>query len=162
MSSGFTTIKDIVDTFILFLGAAGIFVGLTSYLVSERQFRFGVVISLTGRFQSIFIHFKSRNSKEKGLAVQQYIDLCNEELFYFKQGYVPDEVAYEWIDGMINFLPWFDLDGKNLNQRCLPGTVDLVKVYPRLKTIFTFEKMPSNRKDLIKEIKKKAKHYSFI
>ena len=162
MSLGFTTIKDILDTLILFLGATGLVIGLISYLVSERQFRFGVVISLTERFQRIFVHFKSKNSKENRLAVQQYVDLCNEELFYFKQGYVPDEVAYEWIDGMINFLPWFDLDGKNLNQGCLSGIVDLVRVYPRLKNVFTFEKMPSNRKDLIKEIKKKAKDYSFM
>jgi hypothetical protein len=162
MSLGFTTIKDILDTVILFLGAVGIFVGLVSYFTSEKQFRFGVIISLTERFQRIFVHFKSNNSKEKKLAIQQYVDLCNEELFYFKQGYVPDEVAYEWIDGMINLLPCFDLNGKNLNQDCLPGAVDLVRDYPRLKKIFTFEKIPGERKDLIKEIKRKTKDYSFM
>jgi hypothetical protein len=37
--------------------------------------------------------------------VRQYLDLCNEELFYFQNRYLPTEVEVEWLDGMLEFIP---------------------------------------------------------
>jgi hypothetical protein len=41
------------------------------------------------------------------------VDLCNEELFYFVEGYLPQEVIREWLTGMVLYLPHYDYASRN-------------------------------------------------
>ena len=51
----------------------------------------------------------------------EYIDLVNEELFYFQNGFLPRVVAEEWLDGMIDMIPIYDPYGNVLNLGyCIP------------------------------------------
>ena len=61
---------------------------------------------------------KSQDKNERQEAIKQYIDLCNEELFYFKHGYLPEEIVNEWLDGMIYYLPHFDGEKNVNNDEC--------------------------------------------
>lgn len=37
----------------------------------------------------------------------EYIEFVNEEFFYLENDYLPLQVGIEWIDGMIDYLPFF-------------------------------------------------------
>lgn len=72
-----------------------------------------VMISCIGRFQDIVDDLAAIAKLAEGIdltadqqgVVRQYLDLCNEELFYFQNRYLPTEVEVEWLDGMLEFIP---------------------------------------------------------
>ncbi len=67
---------------------------------------------------------------------KSYIDLCNEELFYYQMEYVPDQIMDEWIDGMLSYLPLYDRDGHLVYADYkLMGVLrqDDLDDYPRIK-----------------------------
>ncbi len=111
---------------------------------------------------------KSTKEEDRQEAIKQYIDVCNEELFYFKHGYLPKEVVNEWLDGMIYYLPHFK-DGENVNkdEDCLNEIAEMLHEYPRIKEAFKVSREFNlseyeERKELIKIIKtnlKKTKSY---
>ncbi len=139
---GIESIKEIIETVALVLGAAAIIWGIRTYRVTHNQFNFAVITSCIARFQAIFPLLRSPNASERRKAIKQYIDLCNEELFYFKNNYVPDEVVDEWIEGMIYYLPWFDESERNLNGEALPEIIseNLLAGYPRIQQAFKVDK----------------------
>jgi len=66
--------------------------------------------SCVDRYQKIITQLKYGKDQDKKIA----IDLCNEELFYFQKKYVPGAVIDEWLEGMVNYLPYFNEKGDNL------------------------------------------------
>jgi hypothetical protein len=135
---GVDSIKDLVETIALFIGTTAIIYGVLSYRVTKDQFNFSVMISCIERFHKILPQMNSVDSEIKLQAVRQYIDLCNEELFYFKYHYMPDEVVDEWIEGMACYLPWLNKEGRNLNPKALQEIEqhDLMQNYPRVCRAF--------------------------
>jgi hypothetical protein len=74
--------------------------------------------------------------------VSKYVDLVNEELFYIQFNYIPKEVAKEWIDGMLDFMPLINGKDEIVNKKyCLTYLVDThVQIYsmnPRVANAFT-------------------------
>ena len=55
-------------------------------------------------YRQLYHKYEDKYDNPKFLG--QYLDLVNEELFYIEKGYLPKEVAEEWIDGMIDYLPF--------------------------------------------------------
>src|SRR5215204_2619338 len=64
-----------------------------SYLLQRQQLNFDVITNCTSRFQAILPDLYSDNDKRRRMAQDKYVDLCNEELFYFLNGYLPADVV---------------------------------------------------------------------
>lgn len=122
------------------LGGAGIFVAAITLLVHRNQLNFEVIASCTERFQRIMADLESEDHATEERAKRRYVDLCNEELFYFRSGYLPSDVMEEWLDGMIDYLPLFD-DVTGEVRPDHPGIVepDLLEGYPRIKGVFAVD-----------------------
>jgi hypothetical protein len=135
---GIDSIKDLTETIALLIGTTAIIYGVFSYRVARNQFNFSVMISCIERFQEVLPQIASEDSKVRLQAVGRYIDLCNEELFYFKYHYVPEEVVDEWIEGMAFYLPWFNKEGRNLNPKALQEIEqhNMMHDYPRVRRAF--------------------------
>ncbi|KGO79691.1 hypothetical protein Q763_12635 [Flavobacterium beibuense F44-8] len=55
-----------------------------------------------------FRTFMNQDNKSADVIASEYIDLVNEEFFYFEKEYLPIDVCIEWIDGMIDYLPFYN------------------------------------------------------
>jgi hypothetical protein len=137
---------------------------LRSVQLSRKQLNFAAIISCTERFQAIMPELQSDDTAVKVRATKRYIDLCNEELFYFKHNYLPNEIVDEWLEGMIYYLPHLTEDGQNLNEDdsclCQIHIENLLGDYPRLKDAFTVSRkynlgQKSDREALVTSVRRK-------
>lgn len=102
MESGIKNWKDLVEmASFAFAGLSlvGIFI---SYLMSRKQIHFSAIEKCINDFRNL----KGLKISAKYEVVCKYIDLVNEELFYLENDYLPLDIAIEWIDGMIDYLPF--------------------------------------------------------
>jgi hypothetical protein len=165
METGIENLKDLIEVIAWIVGAASLAFAAYTYRLNKNQLDFAVITSCTERFQRITTALKSSNGDEKLREIKQYIDLCNEELFYFKNGYLPQEVIDEWIDGMVFYLPHFK-DGENIN----PSSdyiseiiqLNLLEDYPRIRRAFIVKKKydltsESERAELVRVVKRNLK-----
>ena len=165
MQLGIENLKDLIEVIAWIVGAASLAFSAYTYRLNKSQFNFAVITSCTERFQRIMTALKSSDGDERLRAIKQYIDLCNEELFYFKNKYLPQEVIDEWIDGMIFYLPHFK-DGENVNPSSdyIPEIIEsnLLEDYPRIRRAFIVKKeydltSESERAELVRAVKKNLK-----
>ncbi len=151
MESGFNTVKDYLEVIIWLAGSGALVYAASTYRLNKNQFSFAVMTSCIDRFQKVMAQLKSTDEDLRSEALQRYVDLCNEELFYFKNNYLPEEVVNEWIEGMIFYLPHFDESGNNLNHDPIADEIvekDLLKDYPRIrKALSVREPYPLNTED---------------
>jgi hypothetical protein len=142
MPWGFDTIKDFIEIAIQALGLVAIGGAIAAFFLTKKQLNFSVMISCIERFQNILPGLESTDPETKDLAIRRYIDLCNEEIFYFQQGYIPDVVIEEWIEGMAFYLPWFNKRGDIVRPANLKIKEELLEKmlegYPRIRRTFTF------------------------
>jgi hypothetical protein len=119
----------------------GILVAVFTFLVHRNQLNFDVIMNCNERFQAILLDLETGNSARDELAKRRYVDLCNEQLFYFSNGYLPSEVIEEWLDGMIDYLPQLDENGHVRPEH--PGIVEarFLEGYPRIKEAFTMDRL---------------------
>ncbi|MBP6576507.1 MAG: hypothetical protein KA232_04740 [Chryseobacterium sp.] len=89
--------SDIATIFALF----GI---VYAYFFSRKQIHFSTIEKCINDYRQLYHKYEDKYDNPKFLG--QYLDLVNEELFYIEKGYLPKEVAEEWIDGMIDYLPF--------------------------------------------------------
>jgi hypothetical protein len=165
METGINNLKDLIEVIVWIVGAGSLAFAAYTYYLSKKQLNFAVIISCTERFQRIMAQLKSADEEERKRAVKQYVDLCHEELFYFRHKYLPDEIVDEWLDGMIYYLPHFvGDDNKNRNPDYLREIEDLnlSEEYPKLKEVFSVEKPydvtdKNQRKELVRVVKRKLK-----
>lgn len=81
-------------------GALGILFAVLSVHFARNTFHQGVIASCTSRFQELV----SELANPDPATLLKYLELCNEELFYFEAGYLPQPVVDEWVDGMLGFI----------------------------------------------------------
>jgi hypothetical protein len=165
MKTGIENLKDLIEVIVWIVGAASLAFAAYTYRLTKNQFNFAVITSCTERFQRIMAELKSSNGDQRLRAIKQYIDLCNEELFYFKNNYLPQEVIDEWIDGMVFYLPHF-LEGENVNQSSdyLSEIIqsNLLEDYPRIRQAFIVTKKydlanEDERAELVRTVKRNLK-----
>jgi hypothetical protein len=140
METGINNLKDILQLIIGFIGVASLASAAYSYHLSKKQFNFAVIINCTERFQKILPLLQLEDQAERKKAIGLYIDLCNEQLFYFENKYLPKEIIEEWTDGMLDYLPYFDESGNNINENPLSKEIEDHKYFnknPRLRKTFT-------------------------
>ncbi len=144
-------------------GGIGILAAAATFLVHRNQLNFDVITNCNQRFQEIVVDLKAGDGPQEKRARERYVDLCNEELFYFANGYLPREVIEEWLEGMFDYLPLFDDKSKKVRPEhswiVEPG---MLEGYPRIKEAFTVEvphgsKVLYQRKALAQQIGKKVR-----
>lgn len=96
---------DIVSQITQIIGALAVLAAAYTYVVHRKQLNFDVMTKCTERFRSIVSDLSSQDQDKRQRAQREYVDLCNEQLFYFGANYLPDAVVNEWLDGMIDYLP---------------------------------------------------------
>lgn len=169
METGINNLKDLLEILVWLVGASSLIYAAYSYKASQKQLNFAVIVSCTERFQKIMPLLKSEDADERQRAVKAYIDLCNEELFYFKHNYLPEEIVEEWLEGMIYYLPRFR-NGKIIdssNHHLTEINNKTLEEYPQIRNAFEirneFEyesfdyEEQSHRKILIENIKSNLK-----
>ena len=149
-------------------GSIALLVAAFAFLVSKNQLNFGVITSCNDRFQRIVPWMESRDRRERRQGERQYVDLCNEQLFYFRNNYLPREVVEEWLDGMIEYLPQLDQDRKPYEDPNRTRMIDPVWLedYPRIVQAFSVDHFydlenPEQRLLLIRRIRKNLRKARF-
>lgn len=101
MASALNVISQVLQV----VGALAIVAAAYTYVVHRKQLNFSVMVECTRKFQDAADGMGSSDAQTKAKAQKRYVDLCNEQLFYFQARYLPDAVVDEWLDGMIDYLP---------------------------------------------------------
>lgn len=111
--------------------------------------------------------------------LKDYIEIVNLELFYFQHNYLPIEIAYEWIDGIIDVLPFFKMGEENLDPDSIPIKsnsqfkgiyqyhlyIKILNDYPRLKIAFSydqFQKYHETKQSLNKIFNNEGDHFDRV
>lgn len=117
------------------LGFASIIWSFFTLVVSRKQLHFTVISRCIDIFRRDFSDLPLSSDEKNCL---KFIDFINEELFYFHLKYIPDSVALEWIDGMINYLPVYHNGNVINSDGCLIKILEnnLLINYPRVKKSF--------------------------
>lgn len=143
MDSGINTGKDIAE-FLSYLITSFSLIGLwITYALSKKQIHFSTMEKCTNDFRNVVL-LKDEKTQED--LIWQYIDLVNEEFFYLEKNYLPLEVCIEWIDGMIDYLPFYNADGKFENSENFPLLNDqsfakiVMANYPRILRVIQLKK----------------------
>ena len=110
-------------------------------VINRKQLHLSTINYCISNFRSL--KGLDQNCTDK-IVLSQYLDLVNEELFYFQHKYLPNEISNEWIDGMIDFLPITNSKSEVLNENfCIKYLSDyreeMFKNYPRIKHAFELE-----------------------
>ncbi len=148
-------------------GGVALFIAAGTYLIHRKQLNFNLIMNCNQRFQDIMVDLENANPKEEDKpkvlrAKKRYVDLCNEQVFYFRNGYLPREVMEEWLESMVDYLPLFDVSGKARTD--CPGFVepDLLEDYPTIREVFVVDGVdaptsPDHRKALARRIGKSVR-----
>ncbi|CAN5116447.1 hypothetical protein BH09BAC3_BH09BAC3_38250 [soil metagenome] len=115
------------------------------------------MLSCIDRFQQLSPLLRGDNDDFSRLT--KYVDLTNEEFFYFQREYIPKEVIVEWLDSIVDFFPIYVKGTElpiNYDRLSFKQIHDekLLNGYPRLRKAFTVEGKtdPSDKVNLIKII----------
>ncbi len=157
---GFTTFKDIAEFVSYIVTSFSLAAIYFTYFHSKKQMHFATIEKCINDYRLLYDKYDDKYVNLKFL--REYLDLVNEELFYIENDYLPKAVAEEWIDGMIDYLPFINI--KNfVTSNKFPqldteeNTENALFSYPRiykfisLKTEIDFEKifLPTNSKENI-------------
>lgn len=127
--------STIVANIVISLGILG-FIGIyLAHRQSQNQFKFTVMLSCIDRFQQLSPLLRGDNEDLSRL--KKYLDLTNEEFFYFQREYIPKEVIVEWMDSIVDFFPIYTQGASlpiNYEQLAFKQIHDenLMRGYPRL------------------------------
>jgi hypothetical protein len=161
-------IKECLELLALIVGIGSVIWAMYTFTYSRNQFHHEVMVSCIERFQLIIPALASDVTDEKLDGLRKYIDLSNEELFYFKGNYIPKEVAVEWLDGMISFLPLFNERGDVISNGKFAEIIEnkMLEGYPRILKAFRISKLPNmenadDRKHCIETILENLKELSY-
>lgn len=105
---------EIISQLATIAGVLGLLGALFSWRQSRDTFHQGVIVSCTTRFQKLSPKLQVDDLSAK--TIMQYLELCNEELFYFEKKYLPQAIIDEWVEGMVGLI------GLWCNNELLPST----------------------------------------
>jgi hypothetical protein len=92
----------------------------------RRDLSFQILTACNTRFYDIVDNLTTGKLEEA--YVRQYIDLCHEELFYAENSYIEQNIVFEWLDGMLGFLPvWIESRPSDDNHRPAVNAMLLVR-----------------------------------
>lgn len=136
-------LKDILEiAYYIFaiIGSLSIIVFILSYSKSRKDLNHNILTGCNKRYQDILKQDPDWENPKSHI-LQQYLDLCSDELFYQDKKYIGDNIINDWLDGMISYLPHL-IDGENYNKKCkwfeLERNKDIYQNYNRVITTFSF------------------------
>ena len=111
-----------------------------TYIVNLKKLNFDVVARCVDIYRDKFINLTKDSSDEE--RIKRYLDLINEELFYYEQNYLPEIVALEWMDGIIDLIPIIQNDNIINKKSCIQliHKNKLLYVNSRILKSFTVKK----------------------
>ena len=122
--------KEWVDIISALATVIGILIFIYAYrneLLSKRALNFSVMESCILRYQPIVA--KMREEGHDPRHIEEFISITKEELFYIHRGYIDKQVASEWIEGMITYLPVYDENGRQINTGAKISTGEIQEVF---------------------------------
>ncbi|TDW52722.1 hypothetical protein EV144_1011414 [Flavobacterium sp. 270] len=134
MESGVNNFKDLAEIISYCVTAISLLGLWATYIFSQKQIHFATMEKCVSNFKEI--------TKWSGLQSDispAYIEFVSEEFFYFENGYLPLEVSIEWIDGMIDYLPFYDKNKVFVKSNRLDSlksqeqAIRLLRDYPRIR-----------------------------
>lgn len=134
MEFGINNFKDFAETFSYCVTTVSLVGIWWAYISSKKQIHFTTMEKCVSNFKKI--------TKRSGVPIDksaEYIEFVSEELFYFENGYLPLVVSIEWIDGMIDYLPFYDKDKVFIASNRLDPlktqdqAIRLLRDYPRIR-----------------------------
>lgn len=142
-------------------------------LLSKRALSFSVMESCIRRFQPIISNLKEERHDPEH--VEQFISITKEELFYIHRGYIEKQVAIEWIEGMITYLPVYDKNGRQINTGAKISAdeiKDVIQSNMRLhnfaytmldvkEKVFTDPMSPTEKRKLAEDIYRRVRKFRF-
>lgn len=169
-------VLNIIGQLLQAIGILAILAATYTYVVYRRQLSFDVITKCADRFRVVMEGIEAPDPFERRKAQRQYVDLCNEQLFYCGAGYLPEAVVDEWLDGMIDYLPQLrgykgsvdEGDSPMVRDVCAHDESsqkkkavdpDLLIEYPRIALAFCVGEKPFNldeprqRRNLIDKVK---------
>lgn len=143
-----------ITTSLKILGFIAIYI---NHRLTQDQFSFTVMLSCIERFQALSPFIKSNPDDTSSL--RKYVDLTNEEFFYFQRKNIPKAVIAEWLDTIVDYFPLY-VEGKDepINYLSLRfkdiHDKRLLEGYPRLIKAFTLAPSvdPYVKADVIKAV----------
>ena len=160
--------------------AVGVLFAITQININRKQLHLATLNRCIDEFRKM-PNVKSQHASEKD--VLSYVDFVNEELFYIQHKYLPEIVAFEWLDGMIDYFPITNKRNEILNVGNCVSQLEIkrdffLKDYPRLKKTFSvkndydfvvvYNKDPERqslriltRKKIVQEIYKNVRRFEF-
>lgn len=135
-------ILDIIVNIASIISTLAIIVIFITLIYTKKQLFVSTITSCNSRFQNILIKLNDIDKTNDRETIIYYIDLCNEELFYCKYGFVPKTISLEWLQGMFYFLPHY-VNGCDVNENSLlkylqNDNSNIIEFYPRIKKTFEF------------------------
>lgn len=122
------------------LGSFSIVIFLLTYIWNKKKFNHDILIGCNNRYQDI-LKQKPNWVKPELNILQQYLDLCSDELFYQEKGYIGDNIINDWLDGMILYLPHL-IKEENYNNKCkwldVKENKEIYNYYSRVIATFSF------------------------
>lgn len=158
MTWGLTTFKDIAEFISYIVTSMSLAAIYFSYFHSKKQIHFAAIEKCIRDYRELYNKYDEKYENPQFL--DEYLDLVNEELFYMESGYLPKKVAEEWVDGMIDYLPFIykntfifskkfsQLNTKENTQRELfsyPRIYNFIKVNEKIDFEMIF--LPLNEND---------------
>lgn len=136
MKIGIESFKEAVEVIsyiITIISLLGLWI---AYVQSRKQIHFSTMGKCINDYRN-FLQLRNNGNLSGDDIAAQYIDLVNEEFFYLENGYLPIDVCIEWIDGIIDYLPFYYnnnfISSKNLVYfNNSEDTIQLLNDYPRL------------------------------
>jgi hypothetical protein len=166
-------ILDILDIIIKIVTVLGILTLVYAHrdsILGKKVLNLNVMEHCVHRFTDLLPNLNDPSINDTIL--KSYVDLSNEELFYISKKYLTEEVALEWIDGMIDFIPLYNCRNQLINEKAkLINTKwdQAIKGYPRIQyfsssnDFFLPGDMESNdrRKELVVRLYERIKKYKY-
>lgn len=90
-------------------------IGAISIVLLIFQYHHTIGLRNLGLMHRCMDSFRTWASQENPELSLQYLELLNEELFYFQKRFIEKKVALEWIEGILDYVQVFDRNGGVLN-----------------------------------------------
>lgn len=129
------------------VGAIGVVAAVFSLFFARDTFHQSIIADCAKRFQQLAAQLTSPTID----ALTAYLELCNEELFYFEKRYLPQAVVDEWVEGMLGYLGLWHHDEPLGLPLLLPPSLPVTTIrtylsrYPRLHHALSVDAAAVNR-----------------
>ena len=127
---------DLLSSIATIAAVVVIFFAFRAYIISKKQLNLDAISRCIDYYRDNFVEGVNNKTTDI-ILLKKYLDFVNEELFYFENDYIINNVAYEWLDGMIDILPIFKNEIVLNEKYCNHNIKELLKPNPRVKKAFT-------------------------